>query len=56
MKFQDFEINWNQKLGSGYISDVYLCTNKLTKQQFAIKIINLENISSEEMINLKREV
>ena len=56
MKFQDFQINWNKKLGSGYISDVYLCHNKTNNQQYAIKIINLSNISSEEMINLKREV
>lgn len=37
--FQNIKIHSDKKLGSGYISEVYLGTDPKTKKKYAIKIV-----------------
>ncbi len=56
LKLEDFNINKNLKLGSGYIANVYLAKHKKTKEKYAVKIINLNRVKEKEKIALEREV
>ena len=52
----EIEIHNFKELGFGYISKVKMGTHKTTGKKYAVKIINLERVSPEEIEALKREL
>ena len=43
-KFENFEIQTDKKIGTGFLSNVYLSTNKIDSLQYAVKKINKKNV------------
>jgi len=49
VKLSDLKINHFKELGKGYISKVYPAIHKKTNVKYAVKIIDLEVVSDEEL-------
>ena len=45
-KFENFEILTDKKIGTGFLSNVYIANNKIDNLQYAVKIINKKNVLS----------
>ncbi len=45
-KFENFEIITDKKIGTGFLSNVYIANNKIDNLQYAVKIINKKNVLS----------
>lgn len=45
MDLSELDIDFNKKLGSGYIASVYLAHHKITKQKYAVKVVNWDQVS-----------
>ncbi len=43
-KFENFEIQKDKKIGTGFLSNVYLSINKIDSLQYAVKKINKKNV------------
>ena len=43
-KYENFEIQMDKKIGSGFLSKVYLSNNKIDNLQYAVKIINKKKV------------
>lgn len=45
IKLEDMMIDKTKKLGSGYISDVFLAIHSIKQKKYAVKIIDLKRVS-----------
>ena len=56
MILDDVEIDYNQKLGSGYTAKVYKAKHKENGKEFAVKEIDLTRLDDLERKAINREV
>lgn len=49
LSFEDLEIREENKLGFGFMAEVFLGIDKMTKEKYAIKVVNLNRKSPREI-------
>lgn len=52
----NIQIDYSSQIGYGYISKVYLGVDRLSRQKYAVKIIDLSKCQKQEIEAIRREV